>query len=74
MKRCAALLLLACLVFSLTACSGKENPVYVQSVSELSQLGGIAPTDRFNGLVVSESVTEVKKDEDRLQQAVQGVF
>lgn len=65
MKRCAALLLLACLVFSLTACSGKENPVYVQSVSELSQLGGIAPTDRFNGLVVSESVTEVKKDEDK---------
>ena len=65
MKRCAALLLFVCLIIALTACSGKETPVYVQSVSELSQLGGIAPTDRFNGLVVSESVTEVEKDKDK---------
>lgn len=65
MKKCAAWILLASLMLGLTACSGKETSVYVQPVSELTQMGGIAPTDRFTGIVVSESVTEIKKDEDK---------
>ncbi len=49
----------------LAGCSQKETHVYVQKVSTLSQMGGIAPTDRFNGLVISESVTEIKRDSDK---------
>lgn len=39
--------------------------VYVQSVEVLSGMGGIAPGDRFAGMVVSEHVTEIKKDSDK---------
>ena len=53
-----------CLVLSLSGC-GKDGTVYVQSVEVLSNLGGIAPGDRFGGLVVSEHVAEVKKDTDK---------
>ena len=42
MKKIAAWILAVCLVFGLTACSQKENHVYVQNVSALSQMGGIA--------------------------------
>ena len=52
------------LCFSLAAC-GSASAVYVQSVSELVALGGIAPGDRFAGIVVSENVTEIQKDADK---------
>lgn len=55
-----------CLVLSLSACGSDENAVFVQSVKTLSGLGGIAPGDRFPGMVVSEHVTEVHKDSDKV--------
>ena len=55
-----------CLALSLTACGSKENAVYVQSVKALSGIGAIAPGDRFPGMVVSENVTEVHKDGDKV--------
>lgn len=54
----------AALALMLTGCSGK-TAVYVQSVQTLSALGGIAPGDRFTGVVVSENVTEIEKDADK---------
>ena len=42
-----------------------EGAVYVQSVRELAGMGGIAPGDRFAGLVVSEHVAQIEKDGDR---------
>ena len=58
------LCLVLVLVFCLTGCS-KGTPVYVQQVSELAGMGGIAPGDRFAGIVVSENVAEIRKDGDR---------
>ena len=56
----------ACAIsLSLAGCGSSGSPVYVQSVETLSNLGGIAPGDRFAGLVVSENVTEIKKDGDK---------
>ena len=55
-----------CLALSLTACGSDDNAVFVQSVRSLSNLGGIAPGDRFPGMVVSEHVTEVHKDSDKV--------
>ena len=63
-KWCARLLCIASL-FALTGCGSSTNPIYVQSVAELSAIGGIAPGDRFAGLVVSENVAEITKDENR---------
>ena len=54
-----------CLAMSLTACAGDENAVYVQSVKTLSGMGGIAPGDKFPGMVVSENVTEIHKDGEK---------
>ena len=48
----------------LSGCSSGPA-VYVQSVQALSALGGIAPGDRFAGLVVSENVTQIKKDTEK---------
>lgn len=53
------------LVFSLAGCSEGGTAVYVQSVADLTDFGGIAPGDRFGGLVVSENVTEIQKDSDK---------
>lgn len=53
------------LALTLTGCGSKSGAVYVQSVRELSQLGGIAPGDRFVGMVVSEHVAEIYKDGDK---------
>ena len=64
MKRPIAVLLTALMLLSLTAC-GDKTGVYVQSVSSLMAMGGIAPGDRFAGVVVSENVTEIKKDGDK---------
>lgn len=70
MKKTAAWLLAGCLVLGLSACAVKENHVFVQSVSSLSQLGGIGTVDRFSGIVVSESVTEIQRDKDKELEAV----
>ena len=52
------------MMLALSGCADR-TAVYVQSVEVLSNLGGIAPGDRFAGMVVSEHVTEVKKDSDK---------
>ena len=65
LKRSLALCLILALAVSLAACGSKEGAVYVQSVEELSKVGGIAPGDRFAGMVVSENVTEIQKDSDK---------
>ncbi|MBE6922067.1 MAG: efflux RND transporter periplasmic adaptor subunit [Ruminococcaceae bacterium] len=56
----------ACLALSLGACGSDENAVYVQSVKTLSGIGAIAPGDRFPGMVVSENITEIQKDNDKV--------
>ena len=53
-----------CAVLALSACGEQEQAVYVQSVAELAGLGGIAPGDRFAGMVVSENVAQIQKDPD----------
>ena len=62
MKKWVFFLLIMCLM--LCGCSS-GGAVYVQSVEALSNMGGIAPGDHFLGLVVSEHVTEIKKDSDK---------
>ena len=64
MKKWICLAAVFCLILTLSACS-KENAVYVQSVAALGGMGGIAPGDRFAGLVVSENVAELHKDGDK---------
>lgn len=59
------LCLAAVLALSLVGCGASGTGVYVQSVADLSSFGGIAPGDRFGGLVVSENVTEIQKDGDK---------
>lgn len=70
MKKAAALVLAGCLLLGLTACSVKENQVFVQKVSDLAQMGNLGATDRFSGLVVSESVTEIQRDEDKVVESL----
>ena len=66
MKKAAAVLLTICLLLGLTSCAVKEKQVFVQKVSDLSQMGGLAPSDKFSGIVVSESVTEIQRDSDKV--------
>ena len=58
---------LAALVLAalLTGCGKNGAAVYVQSVAELTGMGGIAPGDRFAGIVVSENVAELQKDGEK---------
>ena len=63
-KKWMTLALAVCLTLGLAAC-GDGSAVYVQSVSQLMNYGGIAPGDRFGGVVVSEFVAEIQKDGDR---------
>jgi len=65
MKKWITCILLASLTLSLMGCGSDENAVYVQSVADLTSWGAIAPGDRFAGMVVSENVTEIKKDSDK---------
>ena len=65
LKKCCATVLAMALMLTLAACGSSGSGVYVQSVAELSNLGGIAPGDRFPGMVVSENVTEIEKDGDK---------
>lgn len=63
-KQWLALTAAVCLSLSLTAC-GSDSAVYVQSVEVLAGMSGIAPGERFAGLVVSENVTEIEKDSEK---------
>ena len=63
-KRVWAVLLVLGLLLGLTGC-GSEGAVYVQSVEALAAMGGIAPGDRFPGIVVSENVTEINRDSEK---------
>ncbi len=65
MKKWMTCILLVSLALSLMGCGSDENAVYVQSVADLTNWGAIAPGDRFAGMVVSENVTEIKKDSDK---------
>ena len=62
MRKAMATLLTLVMLLTLAACGQAENAVFVQSVGELSGMGGIAPGDRFPGIVVSENITEIQKD------------
>ena len=62
-KRAAALVFALCLM--LTACGGSGTAVYVQSVERLAAMGGIAPGNRFLGLVVSEHTAEITRDAEK---------
>ena len=63
-KKVMAAVLAACMMISLAGC-GSGTAVYVQSVKTLGAMGGIAPGDRFPGIVVSENVTEISKDSEK---------
>lgn len=62
MKKWMALCLAFVMALTMTACAESENAVFVQKVSDLVNLGGIAPGDRFPGIVVSENITEIQRD------------
>ena len=64
-KKYLAAVLAIVMLLSLVGCGSKEGAVYVQSVAELANLGGIAPGDRFAGIVVSENVAQVQKDGEK---------
>ena len=64
MKKWVAGAAALCLMLGLTACDSAPK-VYVQSVSKLMSYEGIAPGDRFGGMVVSEFVAEIQKDSDK---------
>lgn len=53
------------LAILLAGCGSRDGVVYVQSVKDLAGMGGIAPGDRFAGIVVSENVAEIQKDGDK---------
>lgn len=65
LRKVLALVLVLAAAVSLTACGSSSTEVYVQSVETLASLGGIAPGDRFAGLVVSENVTELQRDTEK---------
>ena len=65
MKKTMTLLCLVALVVSLCGCGSSGTAVYVQSVAELSGMGGIGADDRFAGIVVSENVVEIQRDTDK---------
>ena len=65
MKKWISMAMVLCILATLTACGSSGTKVYVQSVSSLMNMGGIAPGDRFGGIVVSENVAEIQKDGDK---------
>lgn len=62
MKKCLVICLVLCLCLMMLACGSDENAVFVQKVADLVNMGGIAPGDRFPGIVVSENTIEIQKD------------
>ena len=65
MKKWLSAMLAALLLLGLCGCGENGTAVYVQSVADLAGLGGIAPDDRFAGIVVSEYVAEINRDSDK---------
>ena len=65
MKRKLAAALACALCLTLSACGSGGTAVYVQSVERLAAMGGIAPGNRFLGLVVSEHTAEISRDADK---------
>ena len=65
MSKKAMALVLAALLLALCGCENGGESVYVQSVKDLAAMGGIAPGDRFSGMVVSENVSQIQKDKDK---------
>ena len=65
MKKWIAGALTAVLLLGTSACGDKATAVYVQSVAEITGTGAVAMENRFPGMVVSENVTEIKKDTDK---------
>ena len=65
MKRKLAAALVCALCLTLSACGGSGTAVYVQSVERLAARGGIAPGNRFLGMVVSEHTAEINRDADK---------
>ena len=65
LKKWLSVVAAVAVLLSLAACGNGANAVYVQSVRELNNFGGIAPGDRFPGMVVSENTTEIDKDGDK---------
>ena len=53
------------IVAMLGGCAEDGAAVYVQSVQELSGLDAMSAGDKFPGMVVSENVTEIKRDSDK---------
>lgn len=66
MKKIMTWILAGCMLLCLTACGQSAAHVFVQKVSDLSAMGGIASGDRFTGIVVSESTTEIKRDSEKV--------
>ena len=64
-KKWLSWLLVLGLILTAAGCGSKEGAVFVQSVKDLAAMGGIAPGDRFAGLVVSENVAQIQKDGDK---------
>ena len=64
-KKVQALGLAIVLGAAMCGCGSHGSAVYVQSVASLSGMGGIAPGDRFAGIVVSEHVAEIEKDGEK---------
>lgn len=62
LKKIAALGLTVCLAACFAGCGGNQTAVYVQQVSALT---GISNGGRFTGMVVSDNITEIKKDSDK---------
>ena len=65
MKRKLAGLLVCAPCLTLSACASSATAVYVQSVERLAAMGGIAPGNRFLGMVVSEHTAEINRDADK---------
>ena len=64
-RKAGSLVLALVLAAALTGCGNSGTAVYVQNVGAMSNMGGIAPGDRFGGLVVSENVTELERDTEK---------
>ena len=64
-KKWMMIALAVSMLLGLCACGDSGTAVFVQSVAELAGMGGIAPDDRFAGIVVSENVAEVNSDSDK---------
>ena len=59
-----ALCVALCFVLTLAGCSEELPSVYVQNAGKLMNQSGIAPGDRFGGIVVSEDITQIEKDNE----------